>query len=67
MTTAPGPDLAPYHDRQIVLLPPEQGLEWLELSWPGGDLLRAPPAGALQVTTLRKDGVEAEVQPSLFS
>ena len=67
LTTAPGPDLAPYHDRQIILLPPERGLEWLELSRPAGDLLRAPPAGALRVTTLRRDGVEAGTEPSLFS
>ena len=67
LTTAPGPDLAPYHDRQIVLLPPERGVDWLELSRPADELLTAPPAGALKVTTLRRNGVEAETEPTLFA
>ena len=58
LTTAPGPDLAPYHDRQIVLLPLAEGLDWLTLSRPQGELLKAPPAGSLGVTTIRKDGVD---------
>lgn len=49
LTTAPGPDIAPYHDRQIVLLRPEQALEWLTLSRPETDLLRPLDAGALTV------------------
>ena len=63
LTTAPGPDLAPYHDRQIVLLPPAAGLDWLTLSRPQGELLQAPPAGALKVATIRKDGLETGSQP----
>ena len=57
LTTAPGPDIAPYHDRQIVALAPDDGLAWLNLSQPEQAILRAPPAGAFQVRTLRKDGV----------
>lgn len=49
LTTAPGEDVAPYHDRQIVLLAPETGPEWLNLSRPEADLLTAPPAGSLTV------------------
>jgi len=30
----PGADIAPYHDRQIVVLPPVRGMEWLTLSQP---------------------------------
>ena len=67
LTTAPGPDLAPYHDCQIVLLPPERGFEWLELSRPDGDPLRAQPAGALRVTTLRRDGIEVGAQTTLLA
>jgi putative SOS response-associated peptidase YedK len=49
LTTEPGPDVAPYHDRQIVLLPPDAGVHWLDLS-AAQDLMLAPsPAGALTV------------------
>jgi putative SOS response-associated peptidase YedK len=58
LTTAPGPDVAPYHDRSIVILKPADGLDWLTLSRPSRDLLTAPPAGSLQVRTLRRDGVD---------
>lgn len=47
LTTAPGPDIAPYHDRQIVILPRSRGLEWLDLSKPEGELLRHLPEGSL--------------------
>lgn len=57
LTTAPGPDLEPYHDRQIVTLRPDEGLDWLTLAGPATELLRAPPAGSLRVTTIRKNGV----------
>ena len=63
LTTSPGPDLAPYHDRQIVLLPPTEGLDWLTLSRPQADLLKAPSAGGLKVTTIRKDGAETAAAP----
>ena len=49
LTTPPGKDIAPYHDRQIVVLPPEEGLHWLSLSRPETELLRPLPKGALQV------------------
>lgn len=49
LTTEPGPDIAPYHDRQIVILRPEAGLDWLELRRPESELLCALPAGSLSV------------------
>ncbi len=49
LTTAPGDDIAPYHDRQIIVLPPERGVDWLDLSRPETDLLRPLPKGSLQV------------------
>ncbi|MBI1684191.1 SOS response-associated peptidase family protein [Caulobacter hibisci] len=58
LTTAPGPDLAPYHDRQVVILPPSDGLAWLTLSKPSQTLLRTLPEGSLAVTTLRRDGMD---------
>ncbi|WP_304188198.1 SOS response-associated peptidase family protein [Phenylobacterium aquaticum] len=57
LTTQPGSDVAPYHDRQIVTLPPQAGLDWLTLARPQGELLRAEPAGTFRVETLRRDGV----------
>lgn len=48
LTTEPGPDVAPIHPRQVVVLPPRDWEAWL-----GGDeperLLRPSPAGALRV------------------
>ena len=49
LTTAPGPDIAPYHDRQIVVLPRGQAGDWLNLTRPEADILRPAPAGALTV------------------
>lgn len=49
LTTAPGPDIAPYHDRQIVLLRRDQAMDWLTLTRPEADLLRPCAAGALTV------------------
>jgi putative SOS response-associated peptidase YedK len=45
LTTAPGPDVAPIHDRQIVVLPIARGLDWLDYS---ADVLRPLPAGSLK-------------------
>ncbi|CAN7156776.1 hypothetical protein LJR164_000160 [Phenylobacterium sp. LjRoot164] len=59
LTTAPGSDVAPYHDRQIVTLAPSDGMAWLNLSRPEQAILRPSPAGTFQVRTLRKDGVES--------
>ena len=48
LTTEPGPDVAPVHPRQVVVLGPGDWARWLD-----GDasraLLRPSPAGALQV------------------
>lgn len=52
LTTAPGPDIAPYHDRQIVILPPEQWGAWLA---PTADTppIHPLPAGSLAVERIR--------------
>ena len=41
LTIEPGPDIAPFHARQIVVLPPERGMDWLTLSKPEADILNA--------------------------
>jgi putative SOS response-associated peptidase YedK len=49
LTTEPGPDVAPYHSRQIVVLPPREWDRWLDPRVPAADVLRALPAGSLEV------------------
>ncbi|CDM60550.1 MULTISPECIES: SOS response-associated peptidase [Rhizobium] len=53
LTTAPGPDVKPYHDRQIVVLQPQEWLAWLDLAKPEAELLRALPKGSLAAETVR--------------
>ncbi len=54
LTTEPGPDISPYHNRQIVVLRPESWMDWLYLSKPEETLLKPLPEGALSVETVRK-------------
>jgi putative SOS response-associated peptidase YedK len=52
LTRPPGPDIAPYHDRQIVILPRDRWKAWLG----GADeaqVLTPLPAGALKVVQIR--------------
>ena len=49
LTTEPGPDMAGYHDRQIVVLPLQAGVRWLDLSVPEDLILRPSPLGSLRV------------------
>jgi len=54
LTTEPGLDVAPIHNRQVVLLRPENWMAWLALSKPEAELLRPLPASALSVETVRQ-------------
>jgi putative SOS response-associated peptidase YedK len=49
LTTPPGPDIAPYHNRQVAALPPEAWRSWLDGSVAAADLLGPRPAGTLRV------------------
>ena len=49
LTVPPGPDIAPYHNRQIALLSPPQWRDWLDGSVRSKELLRPAEAGALSV------------------
>jgi putative SOS response-associated peptidase YedK len=53
LTTEPGPDVAPIHDRQMVILERSDWSAWLEQSGNEALLLRALPAGSLQVEQVR--------------
>jgi putative SOS response-associated peptidase YedK len=54
LTTEPGPDVAPIHNRQVVVLRPENWRHWLELSKPEIDLLRPLPEGSLRSEVVRQ-------------
>jgi putative SOS response-associated peptidase YedK len=54
LTTEPGPDIAPIHDRQVCVLRPEDWAAWLFLTRPEAELLRPLPAGALDVEVVRE-------------
>jgi hypothetical protein len=47
LTTEPGPDLPPIHNRQMVLLDRADWLAWLDLTRPEPELLRPLPTGSL--------------------
>lgn len=49
LTCAPGPDIAPYHSRQIVLMPRDRWADWLAGEVPAADLIALTPAGMLRV------------------
>ena len=57
LTTAPGSDVAPYHDRQLVILRPEEWGRWLYLDQPEATLLKPLTEGSLTVS-LARAGVE---------
>lgn len=52
LTTEPGPDIAPYHDRQIVVLPPGASIHWLDLSASEALILTPSALGQLNVTRI---------------
>ena len=49
LTMEPGPDIAPYHDRQIVILERAAWVDWLDPTVSAKSLIRALPAGSLSV------------------
>jgi putative SOS response-associated peptidase YedK len=53
LTTEPGPDVAPIHNRQVVGLDRKDWLAWLDLSRPEAELLRPLPAGSLTFEQVR--------------
>jgi putative SOS response-associated peptidase YedK len=54
LTTAPGADVVPYHNRQVVVLRPEDWGAWLYLTKPEAELLQPLPQGSLDVELVRK-------------
>ncbi len=54
LTTEPGPDVEPYHNRQIVVLKPKDWAHWIYLTKPQAELLRPLPEGSLAAETVRE-------------
>ena len=52
LTMPPGPDIEPYHDRQIVILDPSSWIDWLDPSTPAQQLIRPLPVGTLEVAAV---------------
>lgn len=52
LTTEPGEDVKPFHNRQVVVVRPENWSAWLHLSKPEAELLRPLPAGSLAQETV---------------
>jgi putative SOS response-associated peptidase YedK len=53
LTTEPGPDVAPIHNRQMVILERSNWSAWLELTGNEAELLLALPADSLNVEQVR--------------
>jgi putative SOS response-associated peptidase YedK len=53
LTTEPGPDVAPIHNRQVVVLDRKDGFAWLDLTCPEAELLQPLSAGSLTVKQIR--------------
>jgi putative SOS response-associated peptidase YedK len=53
LTTDPGPDVAPIHDRQMVILNRDDWAAWLDLTRPEAELLKPLPAGSVEVEQVR--------------
>ncbi len=53
LTTEPGPDVSPIHNRQVMVLERADWIHWLDLTRPEAELLQPLPAGALTVEQVR--------------
>lgn len=60
LTIAPGPDVAPYHDRQIVVLRRADWNAWIK-GEPVGDLLQLLQAGSLIAERVNKSSPNASL------
>jgi putative SOS response-associated peptidase YedK len=54
LTAAPGPDVPPYHDRQVVVLRESQWAAWLDPAVPAADIVGPLPAGSLHVERVER-------------
>ncbi len=64
LTCAPGEDMRPYHDRQVIVLPRAQWTAWLDPASDPASVLRPGPPGSLAAEQSPREGPAA--QASLF-
>jgi len=50
LTCPPGPDIRPFHHRQVAVLPQGSWARWLDPAVPAGGLIGPLPAGSLEAT-----------------
>jgi len=60
LTSAPGPDVAPYHDRQIVVIERADWGRWLDPRVPAGELIGPSPAGTLSAALVTESAANKE-------
>ncbi len=53
LTMDPGPDVAPYHNRQVAVLDRSDWASWLDPAVPARTILKPLPAGTVEVTQVR--------------
>lgn len=53
LTCPPGPDIAPYHARQVVVLGRDNWARWLDPAVPSASLCQPLPAGSLTLAAVR--------------
>lgn len=53
LTTDAGPDVAPYHHRQVIVPPRDAWARWLDPAAAVDDLLAPAPAGTFAVAPAR--------------
>ena len=53
LTSEPGPDVAPIHNRQVIILNRADWAAWLDLARSEAELLKPLPAGSLEVEQVR--------------
>jgi putative SOS response-associated peptidase YedK len=54
LTTEPGPDVAPYHSRQVAVLPSASWQAWLDHRVPAAELISPLPPGTLSITAANR-------------
>lgn len=53
LTMPPGPDVTPYHDRQVVILERSAWADWLDSRIPASSVITQLPAGTLSAQLVR--------------
>ena len=62
LTTEPGPDVAPIHDRQMVILERDDWSAWLDMTRPEAELLRRCPPAACEVEQVGPEAAPSAVR-----